>query len=407
LSWCQEVVGSSRKNGVQFWRDNTLVEIRKKFKIAEQERDELKLKLENFQTSLKNLMFDCDELLSSESDVSVPMSPVHDRYKSGEGYHAVPPPYKETFMPPRPDLVFHDVFTVNETVPPMFNVEPSTTKPTRTCLSQIGHLPLSLKIGSLNQKMNLRKMVQKPVKNHAMRGNHQYYARMTRPHTNRHVVPIAILTRSRLVPLNAARPVTTAVSQTNVTTPRAAKHIVNKTHSPIRRHINHKPSPKYSNFHQKFTIVKAKQVNDVQGAKRIWGNPHHALKDEGVIDSGCSRHMTGNISLTLKKSIEDMLHLVGIQKVERSQAKMCDKNNSVLFIDTECIVLSSDFKLHDDNQVLLRVPRENNMYNVDLKNIVPSGDLTCLFAKATLDESNLWHRRLGHINFKTMNKLVK
>nr|GEZ99570.1 putative ribonuclease H-like domain-containing protein [Tanacetum cinerariifolium] len=47
------------------------------------------------------------------------------------------------------------------------------------------------------------------------------------------------------------------------------------------------------------------------------------------------------------------------------------------------------------------------MYNVDLKNIVPSGDLTCLFAKATLDESNLWHRRLGHINFKTMKKLVK
>nr|GFA82799.1 ribonuclease H-like domain-containing protein [Tanacetum cinerariifolium] len=60
-----------------------------------------------------------------------------------------------------------------------------------------------------------------------------------------------------------------------------------------------------------------------------------------------------------------------------------------------------------ENQVLLRLPRENNMYNVDLKNIIPSGDLTCLFAKATLDESNLSHRRLGHINFKTMNKLVK
>nr|GEX96689.1 hypothetical protein [Tanacetum cinerariifolium] len=56
---------------------------------------------------------------------------------------------------------------------------------------------------------------------------------------------------------------------------------------------------------------------------------------------------------------------------------------------------------------LLRVPRENNMYNVNLKNIVPSGDLTCLFAKVTIDESNLWHRRLGHISFKTINKLVK
>nr|GEX91925.1 hypothetical protein [Tanacetum cinerariifolium] len=90
-----------------------------------------------------------------------------------------------------------------------------------------------------------------------------------------------------------------------------------------------------------------------------------------------------------------------------SVSQMCDKKNNVLFTDTECIILSPEFKLPNENQVLLRVPRENNMYDVDLKNIVPSGDFNCLFTKATLDESNLWHRRLGHINFKTMNKLVK
>ncbi|GJS56949.1 putative ribonuclease H-like domain-containing protein [Tanacetum coccineum] len=86
---------------------------------------------------------------------------------------------------------------------------------------------------------------------------------------------------------------------------------------------------------------------------------------------------------------------------------MCDKKNSVLFNDTECIVLSPNFKLTDESQVLLKVPRKNNMYSVDLKNIVPKGGLTCIFAKATSDESKLWHRRLGHINFKTMNKLIK
>ncbi|GJU13956.1 putative ribonuclease H-like domain-containing protein [Tanacetum coccineum] len=86
---------------------------------------------------------------------------------------------------------------------------------------------------------------------------------------------------------------------------------------------------------------------------------------------------------------------------------MCDKKNSVLFTETECLVLSPDFKLLDESQVLLKVPRQNNMYSFDLKNVVPSGGLTCLFAKAIIDESNLWHRRLGHINFKTMNKLVK
>ncbi|GJX93569.1 putative ribonuclease H-like domain-containing protein, partial [Tanacetum coccineum] len=47
------------------------------------------------------------------------------------------------------------------------------------------------------------------------------------------------------------------------------------------------------------------------------------------------------------------------------------------------------------------------MYSFLFKNVVPSRGLTCLFAKATIDESNLWHRRLGHINFKTKNKLVR
>nr|GEW74814.1 ribonuclease H-like domain-containing protein [Tanacetum cinerariifolium] len=64
-------------------------------------------------------------------------------------------------------------------------------------------------------------------------------------------------------------------------------------------------------------------------------------------------------------------------------------------------------QLPDENQVLLKFPRQNNMYSFDLKNVVPSGGLTCLFVKATIDESNLWHRRLGHINFKTTNKLVR
>nr|GEW10213.1 ribonuclease H-like domain-containing protein [Tanacetum cinerariifolium] len=62
-------------------------------------------------------------------------------------------------------------------------------------------------------------------------------------------------------------------------------------------------------------------------------------------------------------------------------------------------------ELLDESQFLLKVPRNKNMYSFDLKNVVPVGGLTCLFANATLDESNLWHRRLGHINFNTMNKI--
>ncbi|GJY41904.1 putative ribonuclease H-like domain-containing protein [Tanacetum coccineum] len=160
-------------------------------------------------------------------------------------------------------------------------------------------------------------------------------------------------------------------------------------------------------------------------------------KDQGVIDSGCLRHMIGNMSYltdyeeidggyvafggnpkggkitrkgTIKTGNLDFENVYFVRELKFnlfSVSQMCDKKNSVLFNDTEYIVLSPNFKLIDESQVLLRVPRKNNMYSVDLKNIVPKGGLTCLFAKATSDESKLWHRRLGHLNFKTMNKLVK
>nr|GEY57251.1 hypothetical protein [Tanacetum cinerariifolium]GFB61830.1 hypothetical protein [Tanacetum cinerariifolium] len=122
----------------------------------------------------------------------------------------------------------------------------------------------------------------KPDRNHAKRGNHKQYAQITLPHPQKNVVPTAVLTRSKLVPITAARPVTIDVPKINVTRPRQAKLIVTETNSPPRRHINCSPSLKASNFLLKFTAVKAPLVNAAQG------NPQHTLKDKGVIDSGCS-----------------------------------------------------------------------------------------------------------------------
>ncbi|GJV50070.1 putative ribonuclease H-like domain-containing protein [Tanacetum coccineum] len=110
---------------------------------------------------------------------------------------------------------------------------------------------------------------------------------------------------------------------------------------------------------------------------------------------------------TGKLDFEDVYFVKELKFNLFSVSQVCNKKNSVLFTDTTCVVLSPDFKLTDESHVLLKVPRKYNMYSVDLKNIVPQGGLTCLFAKATPDESNLWHRRLGHVNFKTMKKLVK
>nr|GEX01278.1 putative ribonuclease H-like domain-containing protein [Tanacetum cinerariifolium] len=98
---------------------------------------------------------------------------------------------------------------------------------------------------------------------------------------------------------------------------------------------------------------------------------------------------------TGKLDFEDVYFVKELKFNLFSVSQMCDKKNSVLFTKTECLFLSPDFKLLDESQVLLKVPRQNNMYSFDLKNVVPSGDLTCLFAKDTIDESNFWHRRLG------------
>nr|GEY21015.1 hypothetical protein [Tanacetum cinerariifolium] len=87
--------------------------------------------------------------------------------------------------------------------------------------------------------------------------------------------------------------VTASIPKTHVTRPRPTKTIVTKPHSPLRRHINSSQSSRPSNFSPKVTAAKAPMVNAVKGN---WGNPQHALKDKRVIDSGCSRHMTGSMS---------------------------------------------------------------------------------------------------------------
>nr|GEW01758.1 ribonuclease H-like domain-containing protein [Tanacetum cinerariifolium] len=217
----------------------------------------------------------------------------------------------------------------------------------------------------------------------------------------------------------------------SMTRPKLTSRAVSKSKSPLRRNLPHRPSLNSSNSPPRVTAAKASTVSAAQDKKGTW-----ALRDKGVIDNGCSRHMTRNMSylsdfkelnggyvafrgnpkggkITGKGKIKigkldfDDVYFVKELKFNLfSVSQMCDKKNSALFTDTKCLVLSSDFKLPDASQVLLRVPRENNMYNVNLRNIVPSGDLICLFAKATLDESNLWHRRLGHVNLETINKLV-
>nr|GEZ41256.1 putative ribonuclease H-like domain-containing protein [Tanacetum cinerariifolium] len=143
------------------------------------------------------------------------------------------------------------------------------------------------------------------------------------------------------------------------------------------------------------------------------GDPQDALKDTWIFDIGCSMNMTGNKSdlidyqeydggfvafagnskggkiRTGKLDFEDVYFVKELKFNLFSVSHMCDKKNSVVFTKTKCLILSLDFKLPNESQVLRKVPRYNNMYSFDLKNVVPSKGLTCLFAKGTNDESNL------------------
>nr|GEU71003.1 hypothetical protein [Tanacetum cinerariifolium] len=199
------------------------------------------------------------KLHSQEFDNRVTEKHENDRYKIGEVYHVVPPPYTRNFLLPKPDLVFTDDTNASESIANVINVE--------------SHEPKTSKDKSK---------------------------------THRPDAPIIEDWISDSEDETEIEPVTTAVTQSTMKCTIPVKNVFHKAHTPVRRPIHQRTATKNSNFNKKVTTVKVNKVNDVQ--------------------------------------------------------------------DTECVVLSSDYKLPDENHVLLRVPRKNNMYNVDLKNVVPSGD---------------------------------
>nr|GEZ38741.1 hypothetical protein [Tanacetum cinerariifolium] len=245
-----------------------------------------------------------------------------------------------------------------------------------------------------------KKMAQPTARNHAHKGNHKLHAQMTYQNPQKYMVPTAVLTQSKPVPITAIRPISTDVPKTNVTRPKQVKPIVTKLNSPTKRHTNRSPSLKVSNSPLKFTAVLAPVVSAAQGMHGKWEwKPkclvldHCAsmtLKRFDYNDAlGRSKNMSylsnfeelnggyvafggnpkgGKISgkgkiKTGKLDFDDVYFVKELKFNLFSVSQMCEKKNSVLFTDTKCLILSLDFKLPDESHVLLRVLRENNMYN--------------------------------------------
>ncbi|GJT74133.1 hypothetical protein Tco_1040858 [Tanacetum coccineum] len=170
------------------------------------------------------------------------------------------------------------------------------------------------------------------------------------------------------------------------------------------------------------SVVKGNKRNAVKASTCLVWRPKHKVLDhvsrnngasisfkrfDYVDAQGRSKHMIGNRSYLIdyeeidrgfvafggnskrgkiigkgkirtgKLDCEDVYFVKELKFNLFSVSQMCDKKNSVLFTDTACIVLSPDFKLTDESHVLLKVPRKDNMYSVDLQNFVPQGGLTC------------------------------
>ncbi|GKA55745.1 putative ribonuclease H-like domain-containing protein [Tanacetum coccineum] len=276
----------------------------------------------------------------------------------------------------------------------------------------------------LKTMVNTGQRVVKPVWDNAKRENHQKFSNKLKYPQTRTFVPSGVLTRTGLI--NPVRPNRERAVH-NVSTARPRSYYTR----PVVRHKDLKQNVKTSGVKNMTTAGTRAVVNTGKG------NPDICLQDHAVVDSGCSSHMTGNKAYlsdyedynggfvafgsdpkggkitgkgkirTANLDFDDVYFVDELKFNLFSVSQMCDKKNSVLFTDTECLILSPSFKLLDESQVVLRAPRQNDVYSLDLKNIVPSGGITCLYANATSDESKLWHRRLGHVNFKNINKLVK
>nr|GEV99349.1 hypothetical protein [Tanacetum cinerariifolium] len=254
-------------------------------------------------------MFDCENYYSSESDCEIwPPSNLYDSFQPSGGYHAVPPPYTGTFMPPKPDLVFNTAPIPVETVHLAFNVHLIPTKPEQD-LSHTSrpNAPIIEDRVSDSEEASEPKDPHQFVPSFAQSSEH-----VKTPRHSVHPikmtfqaatsisaspeVPTAVFTQSRPVSNTAVRPVSAALPNITMIRPRHANQVVTKSKSPIRWQLTRNPSSRTSNSPPRVNVVQVPMVSATLGKHRTWGNPQLALQDNRVIDSGCSRHMTGNMS---------------------------------------------------------------------------------------------------------------
>ncbi|KAI3819848.1 hypothetical protein L1987_13700 [Smallanthus sonchifolius] len=122
------------------------------------------------------------------------------------------------------------------------------------------------------------------------------------------------------------------------------------------------------------------------------GNPRGGkIEGQGTVCNGVNSLENVNFVLQLKYNL-------------MSVSQICDKDLCALFNSKECLILKPGVVIPED-LILRRAPRRFNTYSMDMNN--PLGIESCFLSKASEDESFRWRKRLRHVNFKTMNRLVR
>ncbi|GJS94420.1 ribonuclease H-like domain-containing protein [Tanacetum coccineum] len=306
--------------------------------------------------------------------------------------------------------------------------------------------------------VNTGPRVDKPVWDNTKRVNHQKISKY--PHLRKTFVLSGVLTRTGLITpikqnekravhkVGTARPVSTVrpVSTTRpVSTVRPFALKIAQTSGAIRpiypRMDNVRPRGSYSPIKSQGGFGGLREITWIMSPKTVDHSCSRRLRQSrDLVTGSCNGFRRGTIDKTLfiKKNKSDIMaylsdyedynggfvafgsdpnrgKITGKGKIRTanldfddvyfvdelkfnlfSVSQMCDKKNSVLFTETECLILSPSFKLLDESQVVLRAPRKDDVYNLGtIKSMFPSRVITCYIANdATADESKLWHRKI-------------
>nr|GEX09468.1 hypothetical protein [Tanacetum cinerariifolium] len=388
----------------------------KELKTLKKEKERVDGKLEGFLTASKDL----DNLIKSQRS---------DKNKEGLGYSVVPPPPAQIYSSPKKDLSWtgllefaddmvtdyswpsptmestlgddqnrnHSVFETGASpstiTPKPFikfvkpNDSPSKSKTGKTETPKKPPVKKRVKKGTSRSQNNIyESFTPRPVV-------HRPYRPLVKPmRTNMNGARLNITSFNKQAHSYPNRPFqrTLAVrSQFRAPwVPTANRNFppVSRKFSTVSRNfptVNRKfptANRKFSTSGIKFsTADMRKKGKDVKPSACWFWKPSQNLSNKEPFDGGYVSFGQGGCKITGKGTI---------------------KTGKLEFENVYFVKDLKDFKLLDDANILLSTPRQHNMYSIDLNNIVPHKDLTCLVAKASADEWMLWHRRLGKFKAK-------